>query len=150
MPTTRAKQYKRPLLEEPQWYENKKLKKLTAKWYAKLKKSGFEDKEEFDSPLELMKQRHNTWFKEKFDEGKFLDRQRYYELASQLVHTYPFKKKLDQTIWFHHSDGVPERQIAVLAKCTYTYVRKIVKKVKLAIKRDAVDILKDIDRMKDD
>lgn len=145
MPT---KKYKRNKPELPEWFETKKFKKLAKKWHDKLIASGFNDKEEFDSPLELMREHHNNHFMNKFTPIEFEERQRYFELAAQLVFEYKFDSLLDKKIWKGHSEGKPERKIAEELECQYNYVRRVIKKVKLAIKRDAKDILDDIDKAK--
>jgi hypothetical protein len=139
---------KQPNETDTHWSETDKFKRLNKKWLDKLLKDGFKDAEEFDSPLQLMRAHHNDHFRNKFDNESFLDRQRYYELASQLVHSYAFRSKLDKEIWYQHSEGTPERRIAKNCKCPYAYVRKVVKLVKMAIKRDAKDILQDIDQIR--
>lgn len=146
MPRTKVKQS-----DKPEWHETKKFKTLNAKWHRKLERSGFEDIEEFDSlEEERLKSHHNMKFFPVFNSGEFLDRQRYYELAGQLVYSYPFKSEIDKRVWELHSQGVTERGIPKKVACSYAYARKVIKEVKQAIKRDAKVILEDLKKAKND
>ncbi len=156
MPRTKAKPYKErvPLRtvirNEKEWFETDKFVKLKSKWDKKLEKSGFQDIEDTDSPLEFLKVWHDSYFKNRNKVKSFFDVQRYYELATQLIHTYPFRTIKERNVWTMHAEGKSEREIARDCKCTDWVVRKTIKKVRLAIRRDAADILKDLDRMKDE
>lgn len=130
------------------FYETNEFRRLNKKWHDRLEKSGFSDKEEFDSKHQFMKQWDNTKF-QSLGDILFNERQRYYELATQLVHTYKFKSLLDKQIWTMHSDGNSEREIGDKLECTYNYTRKIIRLVRTAIKRDAKEILKDLDKLKE-
>lgn len=145
----RAKRFRPEIPKEIKFFDTEKFKALNRKWHKKLETSGFEDAEEFEGLEDgRMKSHHNAHFKPLFETGEFEDRSRYFELAAQLLHTYKFKCSLDRKIWALHSDGTPEREITVKlkdnSKCTYAYVRRIIKEVKVAIKRDAKDIIKDL------
>lgn len=132
--------------EQLRFYETAKFKKLTAKWYKKLERTGFEDIEDVNSPREFLKAAHDTRFKINFDSSTFEERQRYFQLASQLVFTYPFKNPKEKKVWKLHSEGMSERVIAEITKTTHSVVRRIVENTRLAIKRDAKDILEDLNK----
>lgn len=137
------KHYKsRSELNEP-WHTTKKFKKLAAKWHDKLEKSGFVDAEEFDSPLELMKQNHNFAFR-KFSPKQIDERMQYFNLARQLLHDYPFEDKKEREIWESHSEGNSDRVIARLLGYTEHSVKKIVKKIKICIKQDAKETVENM------
>jgi len=76
-------------------------KKLIAKWYKKLKAGGFEDIEKDEYTL---KEYHSVKFKAKRVVG-WEEKQRYYEVARQLLHTFPFTSKESRHIWKLHADG---------------------------------------------
>ncbi len=131
------------------WYETNKFKQIAKKWNKKLVKSGFDDKEDFGSIKETLKDYHNHHFTLKYTHAEFEEKRRYYELATQLVHEYPFKLCKDRDIWIGHIDGLTEIEISKKHRCTVYYVKKTIKTVRLAIKRDAKDILHDLDAMKE-
>lgn len=144
-PKRKVKRFKAPA---DSWFESKKFKALNKKWHKTLEKSGFKDIEEFDSPLELLKTWDDIVFVKRYNNGTFLDKQRYYELAGQLLHTYKFDTELERNIWDKHCQGIGEQLIAKTLKCTEWKVKKTIRKVRLAIKRDAKDILEDLDKIR--
>lgn len=114
------------------------LKKLQAKWYKKLAKSGFKDIEESEDRL---KQGHGRYIPEQIKKGRLRvteynnkaytarnkntiaqegeaiqllteAKQRYYELARQFCHEYEFKTAREASIWAEHAEGVSARSIA--------------------------------------
>jgi hypothetical protein len=94
--------------------QNKKLKSLQAKWYAKLKKSGFEDIENgSDNPM-LLTWETNYFYKHygnrpdvvaaKFD---------YYLRASHLLNRPEvFENEFEKLVWEKHSEGTSIREMA--------------------------------------
>ena len=128
------------------WFESKKFKAINKKWHKILEKTGFKDIEEFDSPLELLKNWDDVIFVKRYNNGTFLDKQRHYELAGQLLHTYKFDTELERNIWDNHCQGIGERIISKKLKCTEWAVKKAIQKIRQAIKRDAKDIIEDLKR----
>jgi hypothetical protein len=137
MPRKTRSEYSQP------WYGTDKFKKLAKKWHDKLEKSGFVDAEEFDSPLELMKQNHNFSFK-KFSPKQIDERMRYFELARQLLHDYPFADDKEKRVWESHSEGSSDRVIAKTLGYSEHSVKKIVKKLKVFIKQDAKETIENM------
>lgn len=131
-----------------EFHQTAKFKKLNAKWAKKLLKSGFEEIEDTNSPREWMKQHHAHYFSNRHDLSQFEDVKRYYELATHLLNTYKFKNKTHRAIWEHHSNGIAEREISKILKIRDYDVRKTIRRIRLAIKRDAKDILNDLDSMR--
>lgn len=81
---------------------------LQDKWYAKLKKSGFEDAEKNEYSLYSSSDR-------------FLDPRRiqkkaynedYYALCQQFLTDYKFDSKIEEVIWEYHTNGLTVREIA--------------------------------------
>lgn len=99
------------------------LKKLTAQWYQKLKDSGFEDIEDSAGNL---KQYHSIRFLAKNIRTGFNEKQRYYELASQLLYSFPFKDKRMKNVWKLHAAGLQVPEIASALKISEESVRKTI------------------------
>lgn len=87
----------------------KPSKKLLQTWYKKLKSSGFVDIEKDENTLI---EYHSTSFHNKNRRGGFEEKARYYELASQLLHTFPFTSTASKSIWKLHASGMSVDAIA--------------------------------------
>lgn len=85
------------------------LKALQAKWKKKLKDSGFEDIEDGKGNL---KEYHSYRYNSKKIKRGFFEKQRYYELAGQLLHSFPFSSPRNKAIWAMHVDGRSNADIA--------------------------------------
>lgn len=105
---------------------SKKFKELKTKWYKKLEKSGFNDIEQANGNL---KDFHSFRFKSKKIKNVFFETQRYYELASQLLHTYPFPDRTSKKIWKLHASGESNLAISDLMKVSYRVVEVTVNKI---------------------
>jgi hypothetical protein len=126
--------YKRD--KELKFWETPKFRTLNKKWHDKLESLGFYDMEEFDSPMELMKTHENERFRIKFTGDEFIARQRYYELAGQLLHSYKFESESDRQIWKLHSEGVSERAIAREYGFKHQKVKNLVSSLKKRIVKE--------------
>ncbi len=131
-----------------QFHETKEFKKLNKKWAKELKKSGFEDAEEFDSPRELMKQHHDHYFMKRATTGTFDDTQRYYELARQLLYTHEFDYVRERKVWELHSEGESTIFIGKKLRITSWIVKQIIKKLRPLVIKDAKKTLEEIDMRK--
>jgi hypothetical protein len=89
--------------------KNNNFKQLQAKWYKKLKDSGFEDAESSESHL---KKWSNCFTREVQTDEQLLAKREYYRMAENFLTTYKFKTRLDQVIWDYHSNGMSARNIA--------------------------------------
>ena len=102
--------------------------KLKAKWYKKLKASGFED-------IEL---RHNnlknreSLFSDTRMISRFQAKQVYYQLATRFLNEYTFKNNRERIIWEYHANGISVRNIV-----------KLLKKVRIKTYRRAVWVIID-------
>jgi len=61
------------------------------------------------------------------DPTTFAEKQRYYELASQMLHHFPFVSKQAKAIWKLHSAGFSDHEISKRLKYPYEAVQKAVK-----------------------
>lgn len=92
------------------------LKKLQAKWYAKLKTEGFEDIEREDGSL-------TTWASSAFSQAvragqveAMKSREEYYRAAGQFLWDYTFDSDLERKIWEMHSTGMSALAISKTLK----------------------------------
>lgn len=106
---------------------SKKFRALQKTWYQKLADAGFPELAQ--SGFEDLKNEYLVQKPAKtFEPEKIEYTQRYYELASQLLHTFPFTSKESKSIWRRHSLGWSEKEIArdlgislrVVKKCIAT------------------------------
>lgn len=92
---------------------SKDFKDLQAKWYKKLKNSGFEDAEQDETQL---KSWSNNYFTLRHDIKSFKHKERYYQLAGQFLFSHTFPRIADKLVWQLHSEGHTVRKIAKLLK----------------------------------
>ncbi len=106
-----------PLKNPPK--DDQDLKALTKEWYAKLKAEGFNDIEDVTSAREYIKN-WSTRFHFQYTPEEFQEKQEYYEIASNFLHSYDFAwipgaslvNWCDREIWRLHVEGVPYRKIS--------------------------------------
>jgi hypothetical protein len=117
--------------------QNKNFKELQAKWYAKLKKTGFNDIESHtqndDNPDGSLKEWHSQRFYINNRVEDFKQKERYYQLATQFTYDYKFNDEQDKIIWDLHANGSSVREISKqLNKKGYdrTSVHKVIKKLR--------------------
>lgn len=111
------------------------LKALQKKWYKKLKDKGFNDIEYPLNPRQELKEYHDSFFKKRYSPEMFVQKQRYYELASQLVYTLKFNSERDKKIWAMHAVGTDYATIAKKHKVSYNTVERTIRKYETFIKR---------------
>lgn len=114
--------------------DQKQLQKLQQKWYKKLAKSGFKDIEDpsrQDNPLIHW---DSIEFQRYWTPDAFVEKQRYYELARQMLFDFKFKSKRDKKIWELHADGAQNKDIAKVVDLHPNWVSKIIKKYASYIK----------------
>lgn len=87
-------------------------KSLVAEWDSILKKDGFVDIEDRDSPNEWLKTWHSQIFANRYNQELFHARQHYFEMATHFLHSYEFDSELEREVWFLHSEGKSLREIA--------------------------------------
>lgn len=109
------------------WHKDPKLKKLTAKWYAKLSKKGFEDIEQDETRLK-------KWSETYFKKGNLNQshpsvvnaKLEYYNMCRSFLHEYKFKNKTERKMFEMHSEG---QGVRVIAEELGTYRRKVHEKI---------------------
>jgi hypothetical protein len=78
------------------------FKKLQAKWYKKLKASGFEDAEDGEGRLKVWS---SHYFQSRYSTTAFNAQESYFRMAGQFLHTYAFESRTDREIWRQHAEG---------------------------------------------
>ncbi len=109
------------------------LKKLQAKWYKKLARSGFEDIEDTSSPNEFL----NTWdslhFLSRYTVDQFHARERYFQLATQFLEEHMFDTSREKSIWAEYCTGLSMRAIARNRRVSLHKIRVVIKKLEEAM-----------------
>ncbi len=102
--------------------DNQAFKTLKAKWYAKLKRSGFDDLEIEETGLLRGGPpiRNAIPRRDGRDGGPWESKAEYYRLAEHFLNEHEFDSKLEKIIWEYHSNGMSVRDIAL----TLNKVRK--------------------------
>lgn len=117
-------------------FNTKRFLTLFKKWNKILKRGGLEEIENFDLPNPVLKKSHNLrWKKEELIEH-IVSTQNYYEKASEVLHTYPFKNENHQKIWELHCEGLSVRQIVLKIK-KHPYKRMSVNRIITAIQKQS-------------
>lgn len=109
----------------------KEYEELRDKWYAKLKKSGFEDQERDEDTLKV-------YSSDKFgarrqsrssitQNGGWQAKATYYSMAERYLSEYPFETRREQIIWEYHANAVSVRDIV-----------NLLRKVRIKMKRTSV------------
>lgn len=88
---------------------------IQKKWYAKLKKSGFEDAERPEGDRFALKNPSEAC-KRDIVIKDYYAKLEYYSMARKFIHDYKFESNLEKVIWEYHSEGVSVRNIAKLLK----------------------------------
>lgn len=110
-------------------FTTKKFKRLKAEWDKKLLETGFDDIENEDGSLKASTDSRTiaNALKEKEE------REAYYIIATQFLHSHQFKNDTEKKIWAEHCEGTGIRNIAKLVKLTnYKTYSTIIKLKKLA------------------
>lgn len=95
------------------------FKALQQEWYLKLKESGFEDIEDTNSPREMLKSWHNYIFRD-INKIEADAKAYYFEIATQILHTYKFRTMADKILWENHALGLSIREISAAMRDTPT------------------------------
>lgn len=106
------------------------MKKPTAKqqllWNKKLKKSGFVDIEDSKGYL---KEYDSRYFQDRYHPESFVNKERYYQLAGQLIHSYPFLNVREKKVWTMHAEGTSQEVIATKMKVDQATISRIVTRI---------------------
>jgi len=109
---------------------SREFKSLQSKWYGKLKKSGFND---IEASSGMLKDYHSKRFTGS-DAVSFSEKERYYQLAGQLLHTYPFPNATARAMWRMHAGGSSMEYISDALNLKIEIVARFVKKMEGHIK----------------
>jgi hypothetical protein len=100
--------------------------KLKREWDQKLAKSGFND---IETPSGNLQRFDSKYFKANYDPADFKASERYYQLAGQTLHEYPFSSRKDFFIWRMHAEGRSAHEIAKALKVDRRYIGSVVDRV---------------------
>lgn len=99
------------LLTSP--FKTPEFKALFKEWNQILEDGGLEEIENFDLPNPSLKKFHsNKWTLENGRAQDARDIKAYYEMAGDLLESFPFKTETQKRMWEMHCDGMSVRQIA--------------------------------------
>lgn len=116
---------------------NKNLKKLKrnnfleieARWYAKLKESGFNDIEDTKHDLRPLKSWHSLrWLKT--DPDSIRAKFNYYTNANHFLAIYQFENNEHKLIWMLHCEGLSIREIEKQLSLSRSSIHKIIIELK--------------------
>lgn len=107
------------------------FKALQRKWYKKLAASGFEDIE--DSPHTL-KRYDSSFFQQTYDPDSYVAKERYFSLATQLLHTYKFTSARQRRVWELHCEGWSVEDIKKKCRMGTDQVQRVITEVAAWIK----------------
>ena len=96
--------------DQPKWNQTGEFKALQDKWYEKLKRNGFKDIEQGEEYGRMLLPFNSERFATNKEYNR--DKEQYYRLAGQFLHSYKFKNHTEMRIWELHSQGVSVRNIA--------------------------------------
>jgi hypothetical protein len=98
-------------------FKTKQFKELQAHWYGILKKQGFEEIEDVNSPREYLKRWEHIYFaKTNYHQRRFDAKEAYYSKAAEYLHSYNFASMFEKEVWRLHSEGQSVRKIAIYFK----------------------------------
>lgn len=117
----------------PNQFKSKEFKDQLKVWNKKLKKSGFEDAENFDLDEPQLRQWSNVFrFRAECKErkGNDLGVFEFFQLARDVLETYKFKNQRERKIWALYSEGAYEKEISRMLKITRYRVTTTIRKIK--------------------
>lgn len=106
--------------------DKKQLKDLTDLWYRKLKAKGFTDLEDKWGGLKSF---HSSRFLHVASPTEFAAKEKYFQLAGQLLHRHKFDGIRDRRIWDLHSQGWTQEEIADKVALHQGSVSKIIARI---------------------
>ena len=119
---------------------NKKdLAGLQKKWYAKLKKEGFDDIERNENDLKISSSR--LFIRHKYTKELWEAKQEYYRLAEHFLNEYPFPNEFERLVWEYHTNAISLADIADLlkkakiSKLKVGSIKAVVKRLSEAMKK---------------
>ena len=114
-------------------FQTKNFQIVCDEWYARLKKSGFEDIE--NEKEEIVKnQKQNLEMLSSFKQGLFDINISYYSWAESFLFTSVLKSQRDRIIWIFHSQGLTGSEIGDRIGLHRTWINKEIEKIKKYLK----------------
>ncbi len=110
------------LKKSPVNLKDKDFKALEDLWYAKLKKSGFED---IETPGDRLKWSTAQAVARAKNQGKpdlYESKEEYYRMAGHFLHDHVFEGKAEKYVWEYHAVGKSMRDISKLLKKSRIYM----------------------------
>jgi len=104
---------------------------LLKTWYKKLKVEGFQDVEKNEDRL---KEYHGSKFKREHTVASFKESERYWQLAGQLLHDYPFLDVVEKKTWKMYVEGEQLNKIARATRQSRRTVSRIIGRIAQVIK----------------
>lgn len=107
-------------------FKTPEFKRLFKEWNQVLEQEGLSEIEELQLPFSLRKSEHRT--------DKIKEKDRYYELAFDLLQTFKFKNDMYQYIWALHCNGITVRDISKMInqkKFSKTTVNRIIIEIEM-------------------
>jgi hypothetical protein len=123
-------------MSNEKYYKTAKFQQLQAKWYEKLAKTGFEDVEEANSPKELLKCWHSTWFRTRGTPEQFAEKQQYYATAREILANHRFDSAKEKRIWALHSEGYSRIETSRRMKVSARIVMWVLYRLKAELLRE--------------
>lgn len=106
------------------------FKALQAKWYKKLKDTGFVDIEQPNDPDEMLKSWDSYRFHRSMKGQQFASTQEFYYQAVQWLEVYKFKSARHKKIWTKYANGDTLREIAKIHKRSHAVIYGIIDKIR--------------------
>lgn len=91
-------------------FQTPEFQALFAEWNEKLSRTRFQDAEDFSLPEPALKSWHS--FRWRDDGSRAQEAKDYFDLATDLLNTFPFRSALHRRIWVLHCEGLSVRSIA--------------------------------------
>ena len=117
-------------------FNSRDFKKLQSKWYAKIKKHGFEDAETLNGKLKISARQ----VLRKSVLATKQSKEDYTAMADDFLHSHSFKNELEKIIWEYHANGLGAPAIAEtlrkakITKTNRTTVAAIIDELKVIMK----------------
>lgn len=115
------------------------FEKLQAKWYAKIKKAGFDDIERDENDLKIGSSRF--YIRHRYVNELWEAKQEYYRLAEHFLNEHEFESELEKVIWEYHTNALSADNIAQtlqkakVSKLKKSAIKNIIKRLADAMKR---------------
>lgn len=111
-------------------FKKREFRKLQKYYYDKLREGGFEDIEETDSPKEMLKTWHSSYFQYRHGSSEFREITQYFTAARSVLNDYTFSTDTEKAIWELHAEGFSLRKISEALGINKDVVHKCIKMIR--------------------